>query len=62
VIIIINYNKARASNNYAFYIVQYLPKELSRSILKYLAIIRPVLGFIARQLMAPDWSESEFFS
>lgn len=59
--IIISYNKARASNNYAFYIVRYLPKELSRSILKYLAIIRPVLGFIARQLKVPDWSESEFF-
>ncbi|KAK2684445.1 hypothetical protein QWA68_016996 [Fusarium oxysporum] len=59
--IIISYNKVRASNNYAFYIVRYLPKELSRSILKYLAIIRPVLGFIARQLKVPDWSENEFF-
>ncbi|KAI3567779.1 hypothetical protein IWW34DRAFT_859673 [Fusarium oxysporum f. sp. albedinis] len=59
--IIVSYNKARASNNYAFYIVRYLPKGLSRSLLKYLAIIRPVLGFIARQLKVPYWSESEFF-
>ncbi|KAM5528478.1 hypothetical protein FOXYSP1_18959 [Fusarium oxysporum f. sp. phaseoli] len=58
---IISYNKARTSNNYAFYIVRYLPKGLSRSLLKYLAIIRPVLGFIARQLKVPYWSESEFF-
>lgn len=60
-IIIISYNKARASNNYAFYIVRYLPKELSQSLLKYLAIIRPVLGFIAKRLKIPHWSESEFF-
>lgn len=60
-IIIISYNKARASNNYAFYIVRYLPRELSLSLLKYLAIVRPVLGFIARQLKLPHWSDSEFF-
>ncbi|KAH7194982.1 hypothetical protein DER44DRAFT_815616 [Fusarium oxysporum] len=59
--IIMSYNKARASNNYAFYIVRYLPKGLSRSLLNYLAIIRPVLGYIARQLKVPYWSESEFF-
>lgn len=59
--IIISYNKARASNNYAFYIVRYLPKELSRSLLKYLAIVRPVLGFVAGQLKLPHWSNSEFF-
>jgi hypothetical protein len=61
IIIIISYNKARASNNYAFYIVRYLPRELSQSLLRYLAIIRPVLGFIAKQLEVPHWSESEFF-
>jgi hypothetical protein len=60
-IIIISYNKARASNNYAFYIVRYLPKQLSQSLLRYLAIIRPVLGFIAKQLKVPHWSDSEFF-
>lgn len=59
--VIISYNKARASNNYAFYIVRYLPRELSLSLLKYLAIIRPLLGFIARQLKLPHWSDSEFF-
>ncbi|KAG6989566.1 hypothetical protein FocnCong_v020740 [Fusarium oxysporum f. sp. conglutinans] len=60
-IIIISYNKARASNNYAFYIVRYLPKQLSQSLLRYLAIIRPVMGFIAKQLKLPHWSDSEFF-
>ncbi|KAH6975566.1 telomere-associated recQ-like helicase [Ilyonectria destructans] len=60
-IIIISYNKARASNNHAFYIVRYLPQELSQSLLKYLAIIRPVLGHIAQQLSLPHWSDSEFF-
>ncbi|WKT54184.1 Helicase superfamily 1/2, ATP-binding domain [Fusarium oxysporum f. sp. vasinfectum] len=60
-IIIISYNKARASNNYAFYIVRYLPKQLSQSLLRYLAIIRPVLGYIAKQLKLPHWSGSEFF-
>ncbi|EXK78037.1 hypothetical protein FOQG_17267 [Fusarium oxysporum f. sp. raphani 54005] len=60
-IIIISYNKARASNNYAFYIVRYLPRELSESLLRYLAIIRPVLSFIAKQLKVPHWSDSEFF-
>ncbi|KAF4463327.1 hypothetical protein FALBO_9851, partial [Fusarium albosuccineum] len=59
--VIISYNKARASNNYAFYIVRYLPRELSLSFLKYLAIVRPLLGFIARQLKLPHWSDSEFF-
>ncbi|PNP60709.1 hypothetical protein FNYG_14562 [Fusarium nygamai] len=34
-IIIISYNKARASNNYAFYIVRYVPADLSLSLLKY---------------------------
>ncbi|CZS75075.1 unnamed protein product [Fusarium graminearum] len=61
IVIIISYNKARASNNYAFYIVRYLPRELSQSLLRYIAIIRPVLGFIAKQLEVPHWSKSEFF-
>jgi hypothetical protein len=49
-LIIIPYNKARALNNYAFYIIQYLPKGLDLSILKYLVYIRPFLNFLAGQL------------
>jgi hypothetical protein len=60
-IIIISYNKARASNNYAFYIVRYLQPSLSLSFLKYLAIIRPVWEFLAKQLHVPRHSSGEFF-
>ncbi|KAH6974033.1 hypothetical protein EDB80DRAFT_831381 [Ilyonectria destructans] len=60
-IIVISYNKARASNNYAFYIVRYLPPDLSLSLLKYLAIIRPALGFLAKQLKLSHYTSNEFF-
>lgn len=58
---VISYNKARASNNYAFYIVRYLPLDLSLSLLKYLAIIRPALDFLAKQLNLSHYTSSEFF-
>ncbi|EXM13432.1 hypothetical protein FOTG_18113 [Fusarium oxysporum f. sp. vasinfectum 25433] len=60
-IIIISYNKARASNNYAFYIVRYVPTDLSLSLLKYLAIVRPVWEFIAREMQTVRHDSKEFF-
>ncbi|QKD56923.2 uncharacterized protein FOBCDRAFT_140860 [Fusarium oxysporum Fo47] len=60
-IIIISYNKARASNNYAFYIVRYVPVDLSLSLLKYLAIVRPVWEFLARKMHTIRHDSNEFF-
>ncbi|EXM12282.1 hypothetical protein FOTG_19217 [Fusarium oxysporum f. sp. vasinfectum 25433] len=61
IIIIISYNKARASNNYAFYIVRYVPMDLSLSLLKYLAIIRPVWEFLAETMRSARHDSKEFF-
>ncbi|EXK26017.1 hypothetical protein FOMG_17378 [Fusarium oxysporum f. sp. melonis 26406] len=60
-IIIISYNKARASNNYVFYIVRYVPIDLSLSLLKYLAIIRPVWEFLAETMRSARHDSKEFF-
>ena len=60
-IVVISYNKARASNNYAFYIVRYLPPDLSLSLLKYLAIVRPAMNFLANQLKLSHYASNEFF-
>ncbi|KAH7231095.1 hypothetical protein BKA59DRAFT_497663 [Fusarium tricinctum] len=60
-IIVISYNKARASNNYAFYIIRYVPADLSLSLLKYLAIVRPVWEFLAREMQTLRHDSKEFF-
>jgi hypothetical protein len=60
-IIVISYNKAGALNNYAFYIVRYVPTDLSLSLLKYLAIVRPVWEFIAREMQTVCHDSKEFF-
>jgi hypothetical protein len=60
-IINISYNKARASNHYAFYIVRYVPVNLSLSLLKYLAIVRPVWEFLAREMHTIRHDSREFF-
>lgn len=60
-IIIISYNKARSSNHYAFYIVRYVPVNLSLSLLKYLAIVRPVWEFLAREMHTIRHGSREFF-
>lgn len=60
-IIIISYNKARASNNYAFHIVRYIPVDLSLSLLKYLAIVRPVWEFLAKMMRSARHDSREFF-
>jgi hypothetical protein len=61
IMIIISYNKARTSNNHAFYIVRYLPLPLEQSIFKYLIYIRPFLDFLANQLDLPQYQYNEFF-
>ncbi|KAJ4032987.1 hypothetical protein NW756_014038 [Fusarium oxysporum] len=60
IIIMISYNKARASNNYSFYIVRYLPPNLSLSLLKYLAVIWPTIDFLATILKMPHYKCNEF--
>lgn len=52
VMIIISYNKARASTNHAFYVVRYLLDELGLSFVTYVAYIRLFLDFLATQLAA----------
>ncbi|KAH7144670.1 hypothetical protein DER46DRAFT_580593 [Fusarium sp. MPI-SDFR-AT-0072] len=59
-IIVISYNKARASNNYSFYIVRYLPANLSLSLLKYLAMIRPTIDFLSTALKMPYYKCNKF--
>ncbi|KAH6972651.1 hypothetical protein EDB80DRAFT_596203 [Ilyonectria destructans] len=60
VMIIISYNKARASTNHAFYVVRYLPDELGISFVTYVAYIRPFLDFLATQLELPHYHSNEF--
>ncbi|KAJ4217439.1 hypothetical protein NW757_014639 [Fusarium falciforme] len=60
VLIIISYNKARASNNYAFYTVRYLPNSLGLYVFVYLAYIRPFLDFLANQLQLSQYLSTEF--
>jgi hypothetical protein len=61
IIIIISYNKAHTLNNYAFYIICYIPADLSLSPLKYLAIVRPVWEFLAREMQTVRHDSKEFF-
>jgi hypothetical protein len=61
ILIIISYNKSRASNNHAFYIVRYLPPGLDLSVFKYLVYIRPFLNFLANQLNVLQYQSTEFF-
>jgi hypothetical protein len=61
VLIVISYNKARASNNYAFYTVRYLPNSLGLYVFAYLAYIRPFLDFLANQLQLSQYLSTEFF-
>jgi hypothetical protein len=60
ILIIIPYNKARALNNHAFYIIRYLPKGLDLSILKYLVYVRPFLDFLAGQLKLVQYQSTKF--
>jgi hypothetical protein len=60
ILIIISYNKARASNNHAFYIIRYLPPGLDLSVFKYLVYIRPFLNFLANQLNLSQYQTTEF--
>jgi hypothetical protein len=61
ILVIISYNKARTSNNYAFYIVRYLPLPLGLSVFKYIVYVRPFLDFLANQLHLPQYQHNEFF-
>lgn len=47
---IIGYNKARATNTYAFYVVRYLPREIRLSVVIMFIYNRPFLDFLANQL------------
>ena len=60
VMMIISYNKARASTNHAFYVVRYLPDELGAAFVTYVAYIRPFLDFLATQLQLPHYHSNEF--
>ena len=48
IIIVFEYKKASSSNNHSFYIVRYLPAELSSLVFKYLAYVRPFASFLLR--------------
>ncbi|KAJ6439190.1 hypothetical protein O9K51_08602 [Purpureocillium lavendulum] len=60
IIIVISYSKSRASNNYDFYTVRYLPKDLATSVLTYLTYIRPFIDFLANRLELPQFWSNEF--
>jgi len=45
-LLIIGYNKARALNYYAFYIVRYVLPRLARPMFLYLVFIRPFIDFL----------------
>ncbi|PTD06332.1 hypothetical protein FCULG_00011851 [Fusarium culmorum] len=58
-IIIISYNKARESNNYAFYMSAIL--SLSLRLLKYLAIIRLAWEYLAETMRSAHYDIKEVF-
>jgi hypothetical protein len=49
-LLVIEYNKARALNYHAFYIVRYLPPRLAKLVYLYLVYIRPFINFLISQL------------
>lgn len=59
-LLVTEYNKARASNNYAFYIVRYLPPRLAELVYMYLVYIRPFVNFLAAQLKLPHLYATEY--
>jgi hypothetical protein len=60
VLLVIGYNKARASNFHAFYIVRYLPPRLAQLVFLYLVYIRPFTDFLAAQLRFPHLYAKEY--
>ncbi|OAQ57815.2 DEAD/DEAH box helicase domain-containing protein [Pochonia chlamydosporia 170] len=59
-LIIVSYNKSRASNNHAFYVVRYLRDDLASALFLYIAYIQPFLDFLANQLQLPQYHSNEF--
>ena len=60
VMIIISYNKARASTNHAFYVVRYLPDELGISFVTYVAYFHLFMDFLATQLELRHYHSNGF--
>ena len=58
--LVISYNKARASNNHAFYIMRYFRADLAAAIFTWIAYIQPLADFLAAQLQLPQYHSSEF--
>ncbi|PMD52182.1 uncharacterized protein K444DRAFT_545924 [Hyaloscypha bicolor E] len=59
-LLVIEYNKARASNYHAFYIVRYLPQRLAELVYLYLVYIRPFISILASQLRFSYLHANEF--
>ncbi|KHO10690.1 hypothetical protein MAA_11741 [Metarhizium robertsii ARSEF 23] len=59
-LVIVSYNKSRASNNHAFYIVRYLREDLGSAIFLYIAYIQSFIDFLANQLQLPQYHSNEF--
>jgi hypothetical protein len=59
-LLVIEYNKARASNYHAYYVVRYLPPKLAWLVYLYLAYVRPFAAFLAGQLRFPHLYTTEF--
>ena len=50
---IAEYNKARASTNYSFYVIRYLPEKISMLMFVYLVYIRPFAKMLYRNALLP---------
>jgi hypothetical protein len=61
-LLVIEYNKARASNYHAFYIVRYLPPKLAELVYLYLVYVRPFTTFLAGQLASLTYMRPSFSS
>jgi hypothetical protein len=59
-LLVIGYNKARASNHHAFYTVRYIPRRLAVLVFLYLVYIRPFVDFLAAQLRFPHLRGTEY--
>ncbi|KAJ3454216.1 hypothetical protein MRS44_018110 [Fusarium solani] len=60
VLIVLSYNKARASIDHALYTVRYFPNSLCPYVFIYLAYIRLFLDFLASQLQLSQYLSTEF--
>lgn len=59
--VLIEYNKIRASTNNAFYIARFLPLTMSRILFQYLTYVRPFYDALRHQLRLAHNSLNKYY-